>query len=151
MLVFSWSSLAWFRVFMPLQKIHFMHRVQPWVSAAQPVNAQRVPKKCYRVLSFTPASGYFDNFIYTFFYLNDIIWYDFFFKRRNGLIARGSLRVAENVAYGFNSAASVLNGWLNSPSHRSVIEGEYTHVGIGVLSSEDSRFYYTCIFYKWYR
>lgn len=37
----------------------------------------------------------------------------------------------ENIAYGYNSAESVMKGWMNSPGHRSNILGNYSTIGIG--------------------
>ncbi len=73
--------------------------------------------------------------------------HDFFYKRRNGMQARGANDVAENVAYGFHSGESVVNAWLDSPSHKVVVEGLYTHIGIGVIKAENGKYYFTCLFY----
>lgn len=57
--------------------------------------------------------------------------------------------VGENVAYGYNSAEGVLNGWLNSAEHRKIIESEtYTHFGISTDSNSNGRNYFTQIFIK---
>lgn len=38
----------------------------------------------------------------------------------------------ENIAYGFPSASSVVNGWMNSPGHRAnILRKEFTHIGVG--------------------
>ena len=38
----------------------------------------------------------------------------------------------ENIAAGYQDAASVMEGWMNSPGHRSnILGGSYTHIGIG--------------------
>lgn len=42
-----------------------------------------------------------------------------------------SSNVAENIAWGFGSAQSVVTAWLNSPGHRAAILGNYQVVGIG--------------------
>lgn len=55
--------------------------------------------------------------------------------------------VGENVAFGFASATGVVNGWLNSPDHKKIIENpEYTHFGISTEANEDGRNYFTHIF-----
>ena len=55
--------------------------------------------------------------------------------------------VGENVAYGYGSAEGVVNGWLNSEGHRSVIENStYTHFGISTESNIQGRNYFTQIF-----
>jgi uncharacterized protein YkwD len=44
---------------------------------------------------------------------------------------------AENIAYGYPTAAAVLQGWLNSDGHRRNLENcEYTHHGIGLNSGK---------------
>lgn len=42
---------------------------------------------------------------------------------------------AENIAWGFGSAESVVNAWLNSPGHRAAILGGYKVVGVGRIGS----------------
>ena len=48
----------------------------------------------------------------------------------------------ENVAYAFNNATSLLNAWLNSPSHRNTIEGNYSHFGISIQKSPTNNAYF---------
>jgi|GEM_PF-2366210 len=44
--------------------------------------------------------------------------------------------VGENIAYGQKDAASVMNGWMNSPGHRAnILNGNYTHIGVGNCSA----------------
>ncbi len=44
----------------------------------------------------------------------------------------------ENLAYGFNSAASVNSAWMNSADHRqNILDRAYTNVGFGVAESPD--------------
>ncbi len=56
--------------------------------------------------------------------------------------------VGENVAYGYQTAEAVVNAWLNSPGHRAIIEGNFTHTGFGIMKSEKGRSYYTQLFYR---
>ncbi len=74
--------------------------------------------------------------------------HDNFYKRSETLQDGGARFVSENVAYGYKDAASVLQGWLNSPSHKSAIEGEYTHSGIGIVYTETGIPYYTQLFLR---
>ena len=53
----------------------------------------------------------------------------------------------ENVAMGFSSAASVVNGWLNSPGHRANIEGNATRTGVSAVKSSGGAWYFTQEFY----
>lgn len=73
--------------------------------------------------------------------------HDNFHIRSKALKDRGALRVGENVAYGYEDAASLVNSWLNSPSHREIIEGNYTHSGFGVFKNEKNRYFFTQLFY----
>ncbi|MEP4533446.1 MAG: CAP domain-containing protein [Cyclobacteriaceae bacterium] len=58
----------------------------------------------------------------------------------------GAMSMGENVANGQTSAAEVMEGWLDSKGHRENIEGDYTHIGIGVAASSDGTMYFTQIF-----
>lgn len=78
----------------------------------------------------------------------DRVNHDNFNHRSNALKARGAISVAENVAYGYTNAEDVVNAWLHSPSHKSTIEGSYTHTGFGVLKNEDGIYFFTQLFYK---
>ncbi len=44
-------------------------------------------------------------------------------------------KAGENLAYGFESAYSTNQGWLNSPGHKANIMGDYTEVGYGFVNS----------------
>lgn len=41
----------------------------------------------------------------------------------------------ENIAMGYFSASSVVNGWMNSPGHKANILGSYSHMGVGYTKS----------------
>ena len=42
----------------------------------------------------------------------------------------------ENLAYGFNGAASILTAWMNSPEHRAnILNANFVNVGFGVAES----------------
>ena len=60
------------------------------------------------------------------------ISHDNFSERATILGNEGAQAVGENVAFGYNDAEEVVNAWINSPSHRDTLEGNYTHVGIGI-------------------
>jgi len=60
----------------------------------------------------------------------------------------GGVGFAENIAYGQPTAQSVVEAWLNSPGHRRNIEGDFTHIGVGIAQKEDKTLYYTQIFVK---
>ncbi|AWH73649.1 CAP domain-containing protein [Dokdonia sp. Dokd-P16] len=74
--------------------------------------------------------------------------HDNFYERAAILQENGADMVSENVAYGFRDAASVLEGWLNSPAHKQAIEGDYTHTGVGIVMTETGIPYYTQLFIR---
>ncbi len=79
----------------------------------------------------------------------DNISHDNFFERKQSLqVNADAYNVSENVAYGFNSAESVVNAWLNSPSHKDNIEGNYTDFDISAEQNIEGKWYFTNIFIK---
>lgn len=75
--------------------------------------------------------------------------HDNFFQRKQSLQANASANiVSENVAYGFNSAESVVNAWVNSPTHRDTIEGDYTDFDVSAEQNNEGQWYFTNIFIK---
>lgn len=60
----------------------------------------------------------------------------------------GAVSVAENVAYGYSDAETLVNAWLNSPGHRRNIEGNFTHFQITGKKDENGIWYYTNIFVR---
>lgn len=44
----------------------------------------------------------------------------------------------ENLAYGFNSSNDIMNGWMNSPEHRTnVLNKVFTQVGFGIANASN--------------
>jgi uncharacterized protein YkwD len=75
--------------------------------------------------------------------------HDNFYQRSSNLKDNpGAKAVAENVAYAFSSARSVVNAWLNSDGHREVIEGDFTNFDISAEKDENGKWYYTNIFIR---
>lgn len=47
-------------------------------------------------------------------------------------------KAGENLAYGFTSSKDVVNGWMNSPTHRAnLLDNGFTEVGFGVATSQN--------------
>jgi len=79
----------------------------------------------------------------------DNVSHDNFFQRKQSLQSNAEANdVTENVAYGFNSASAVVNAWLNSPSHKANIVGDFTDFDISAEQNELGRWYFTNIFIK---
>jgi len=56
--------------------------------------------------------------------------------------------VAENVAKNYDTATEVLQGWLNSASHKKTMEDDFTHTAVSVKRNSSGKFYYTQIFFR---
>jgi uncharacterized protein YkwD len=51
-------------------------------------------------------------------------------------------RAGENIAYGNVTADAMMTMWMNSPGHRAnILNGAYTHIGIGAVKSANGRWY----------
>jgi len=83
-------------------------------------------------------------------YMIDVngINHDNFNIRSEALKGRGAIRVGENVANGYTTAEAVVHAWLNSSSHKAIIEGNYTHSGFGVIPNDNGTYYFTQLFYS---
>jgi uncharacterized protein YkwD len=74
--------------------------------------------------------------------------HDNFHVRSAGLIENGAIFVGENVAYGYSTATDVVDAWLNSPTHKQIIEGNYTHSGFGIIQNDEGQYFFTQLFYQ---
>lgn len=75
--------------------------------------------------------------------------YDFISRSENIIKVLGAQTVAENIAFNYNTPKTVLDGWLNSPSHKKNIIGNFTHFGIAIRENPlTGEKYYTNIFAK---
>lgn len=81
---------------------------------------------------------------------NKVVNHDLFDQRSQNLISvLGAVKVNENVAYNYSTPEAALHAWLQSPSHKSNIEGDFTHFGIAVTTDiETGKMYFTNIFIK---
>ncbi len=49
----------------------------------------------------------------------------------------------ENLAFGYNDASSVLDGWMNSPTHReNILFPTFTKLSISVYKADDGTYYW---------
>ncbi len=71
-----------------------------------------------------------------------------FEARAAALRSRGATIIGENIAKGYDTADEVVAAWLNSSSHKQVIEGNYTHAGFGILKNSSNINHFTMMVYK---
>lgn len=58
-------------------------------------------------------------------------------------------RISENVALGYPSAETVVQGWMNSSGHRhNILDGSVEETGIGIARSKAGGLYYCQVFGK---
>ncbi len=51
--------------------------------------------------------------------------------------------IGENIAAGYNTPESVVEGWMNSPDHRAnILLPEFTELGVGIRQSPSGRYYW---------
>ncbi|MCF1422991.1 CAP domain-containing protein [Mangrovimonas futianensis] len=75
--------------------------------------------------------------------------HDYFYQRKAFLMDHtGAVKVNENVAYGFTSAESVVNAWINSDAHRENIIGDFTDFDVSAEKNSQGKWYFTNIFIK---
>jgi uncharacterized protein YkwD len=81
---------------------------------------------------------------------NNVVSHDGFVSRSENIMkVLGAKTVGENIAYNYNSPQAALAAWLNSPSHKENIEGNFTHFGISIRENVTTgKKYYTNIFAK---
>jgi uncharacterized YkwD family protein/spore coat assembly protein SafA len=62
----------------------------------------------------------------------------------------GFSAAGENIAYGQRTPQEVMNGWMNSPGHRSnILNPTYNQIGVGVAKASNGTFYWTQMFIKY--
>ena len=55
----------------------------------------------------------------------------------------------ENIAYGQNTPADVMNAWMNSTGHRNnILSPSFTQIGVGLAKDKNGRCYWTQMFIK---
>ena len=71
---------------------------------------------------------------------NEVVNHDNFNIRYSNLVKGvGAKSVAENVAFGYNTADAVVKAWIGSEGHRENIEGNFTHFGIAVDKDKNGK------------
>jgi len=72
---------------------------------------------------------------------------NFDIRTQNLMNNANALSIAENVAYGYQTAEELLNAWLNSAEHRrKIVEKRYTDFGISAKYNLSGNYYVTQIF-----
>lgn len=78
----------------------------------------------------------------------DLLSHDNIEIRTTNLVSQiNAQKVGENVAYGYQNAEAMIEAWLNSQRHRSVIEGrDFTNFGISAQRNAAGQYFVTQIF-----
>lgn len=74
---------------------------------------------------------------------------DFVARSKNIVTVLGAKKLAENIAYNYNTSQGAFDAWMNSPEHKENIVGDFTNFGISIrVDSDNGKKYYTNIFIK---
>lgn len=81
---------------------------------------------------------------------NNVVNHNDFVARSEDIIkVLGAKTVSENIAYNYNSPKAAVDAWLNSPTHKENIEGNFSNFGISIrIDPVTAKKYYTNIFAK---
>ena len=80
---------------------------------------------------------------------NEKLSHDNFSARAHNLAkVTEAVYVGENVAKNFTTNLATLNGWLNSPSHKKTLEGDFTHSAISITVNGNGQPYFTQLFFR---
>jgi len=74
-----------------------------------------------------------------------MISHDNFEQRAVALAQDGADAVAENEAFGQDSAQDIVTSWINSPPHLDTIEGNYTDISVAITKNVYGYLYVTMI------
>jgi uncharacterized protein YkwD len=78
---------------------------------------------------------------------NNIVNHDYFYDRYTNIEnVCEATKVAEIIAFNYQTNKSVLRAWINSSCHDTIIEGDFKRIGISIRENQVHRKYYTVIF-----
>lgn len=60
----------------------------------------------------------------------------------------GAVFVAENVARNYDTVQEAFEAWIDSPGHRTNIEGEYNYSAISIKENSNGDLYFTQLFFR---
>lgn len=112
------------------------------------VNTHR-NSKGYASLAFSPVAYEYASEHTDFMIASGTISHSNFASRAERIASKaGAVEVAENVARDYDSASEALSGWLSSSTHRSTIEGDFTHTAVSVKKDAEGNYYFTQLFFR---
>ena len=97
----------------------------------------------YSAVAYTYAGDHTDYMIAT----GTLSHHDFDSRASRIAADTNAKQVAENVARNYADAGAVLAAWLVSDSHRTTLEGNFTHTAVSVKEAPDGTLYFTQLFY----
>ncbi|MDD5151843.1 MAG: CAP domain-containing protein, partial [Flavobacterium sp.] len=118
------------------------------IEAMDLINSYRVSvglKELQPINYISVKSEQHDNYMIA----NNVVNHNDFVARSEDIMkVVGAKTVSENIAYNYNTPQAALDAWLNSPSHKENIVGDFTHFGISIRLNAEGKKYYTNIFAK---
>jgi len=122
--------------------------VQVEAALLEVVNSHRVALG-FDTLEFSPIAYEYANSHNDYMIATGNLSHDNFSSRASNIATEANAEyVSENVAKDYPSAQEAFQGWLESPSHRKTMEGEFTHTAVSVKQDAQGNYYYTQLFYR---
>ncbi|MEW2920937.1 CAP domain-containing protein [Muricauda sp. ANG21] len=56
--------------------------------------------------------------------------------------------VSENIGRNFKTAKGLVRAWINSPTHKEIMEGDYKYTAVSAVPDEYGELYYTQLFLR---
>ncbi len=80
---------------------------------------------------------------------NNVTNHDYFYDRSENIkLVLDATRVGEVIAYNYITNQGVVDAWVSSPRHKSVLEGNWTNFGVSITENSNHRKYITMIFVR---
>ncbi len=74
--------------------------------------------------------------------------HDNFSERQHYFVDLGYTTLRENLAMGYSNPETLLNAWLQSPSHKSAIESNSHKTGLSILKNQNGKYFITQLYIK---
>lgn len=99
------------------------------VSGVNAVRASKGLNNLFTNASLNRSAGISANFL-----CRNNAWYHTSYVANINGAGYWAIRYGENLAYGFKYTSSVINGWVNSPTHYANIVRDYQDIGTAVVT-----------------
>ncbi|MEE9362382.1 MAG: CAP domain-containing protein [Cellulophaga sp.] len=129
-------------------KVNYENAIDIEVQLLELINNHRTHLG-YNTLKFSDVAYIYSNDHTNYMISQGEINHHNFESRASQIVSKANASsVSENVGKDYDTAEEAFDAWINSPSHKSTIEGEFTHTAISVKIDSDNNYYFTNMFYE---